>query len=697
MCTLIRSTLLTSTSNLVVNLSRLLISNTHNQSWHRRPLNDLHLEENKVFEQLKHFDSDNFGTLDDKQLVGTLKSEALQDDEDNYGRLEINRQRKHAMHYRRVLTELIHPSNSKPLLVEAFKLFDEMRYDDRKVPKPYHYTLLITGCAEHGYTKKAFELFEQMLRQKLRPTQALITSLFNACAECPFKDFGLEKAYSLRQWLIEIGIVYNTKNYHAMIKAFGKLGDMKTAFQIVDEMVSNKQTTTTETFNMLLIGCNSDQVSGFGQAIRILRRMRYHKVPRDEHTYNLLLRVTRNCGISEDDLKRSFNEWLKGENLKYFERKLPIKFITSKKFVKDDDKVEVKKEADPQDDINKHSEDGQLYNNTSDVNNNSNHNNLSFNLQNQDQSNKYPSDIQNAPNFLTTSALSLAGQVIDINYALVKNPVHRLAIIGGMNGIISLIQADKAKMSIKTFTLLLELIPENNEAEESLITELKKAQVKPDTGFFNILIKRRCQRKDLKSAKLMLIEMHKFNVKPDIATFGVLAIGCWNQKLAAQLIHDMDTAQLSINCIILTTMLTNACENRDFNYITYVLRQMEKRNIAPSKSSLEHIVFLKDRVNHLLLLQEKKKINLKGKYTDEKFLKSFRDFKFFFRGWSKSVAFEDDEHPWDQFKYQEREKGFEKINAFKKYMSEQIAQRKEIKEAKEKGIHINIEDVVHDV
>ena len=399
-------------------LKRLLSTKTFEHSLHySQPSIKPNLEDKKAIKELKNLNSDTFGTLEDSYLIGSLKSEHEKDDDDNYERLEINRDRKHAMHYRRVLTDLIHRPNSKPMLVQALKLFDEMKFDDRKIPKPYHYTLLITGCADHGYTRKAFELFEQMLKQKLKPTQAVVTSMFNACAECPLKDYGLEKAHYLRKWLTEIGTLFNTKNYHSMIKAFGKLGDMKTAFQIVDEMVANRQTTTTETFNMLLIGCNSNQLSGFGQAIRIIRRMRYHKIARDEHTYNFLLRVTRECGIGEEDLKKSFQEWLKGENLKYFEKKLPTKVITSKKFTK-----EIKSHKNQQiiddhsENINHQQHEDKNIADSFVAHNQKDANNLILISEKSNQLNKAESNDLNYPNFLTTNSSFLVAQVIDIEY-----------------------------------------------------------------------------------------------------------------------------------------------------------------------------------------------------------------------------------------------------------------------------------------
>ena len=61
--------------------------------------------------------------------------------------------------------------------------------------------------------------------------------------------------------------------YHNMIKAFGRCGDLETAFSILDEMKDNRVPISAETFNHLFQGCISDKNSGFRHIIIAWRSM----------------------------------------------------------------------------------------------------------------------------------------------------------------------------------------------------------------------------------------------------------------------------------------------------------------------------------------------------------------------------------------------------------------------------------------
>ncbi len=58
---------------------------------------------------------------------------------------------------------------------------------------------------------------------------------------------------------------------------------------------------------------------------------------------------------------------------------------------------------------------------------------------------------------------------------------------------------------IKTFTLMLEVIPSNADTERDLINALHAHQVSPDVDFFNALIRKRNLRGDFHGAKVRKI------------------------------------------------------------------------------------------------------------------------------------------------------------------------------------------------
>ena len=108
----------------------------------------------------------------------------------------------------------------------------ELIQENRAKPCNYLYNLLIGACGRVGYTKKAFQLYNQMKNRALVATGGTYTALFNACANSPWAADGLTRALHLKDLIQQNGYVPNDSNYNAMIKAFGRCGDLETAFSI---------------------------------------------------------------------------------------------------------------------------------------------------------------------------------------------------------------------------------------------------------------------------------------------------------------------------------------------------------------------------------------------------------------------------------------------------------------------------------
>ncbi len=51
--------------------------------------------------------------------------------------------------------------------------------------------------------------------------------------------------------------------YHTMIKAYGRCGDLESAFDILDEMKEKRLIVDSETINHVLHGCIADKIAGF--------------------------------------------------------------------------------------------------------------------------------------------------------------------------------------------------------------------------------------------------------------------------------------------------------------------------------------------------------------------------------------------------------------------------------------------------
>jgi len=103
----------------------------------------------------------------------------------------------------------------------------------------------------------------------LKPEDPTYTALFNACSNSPWPDDGLDRANRLRQKMIEKEYTPNMMTYNAMIKAYARCGDMKSAFAAVDEALDIGHAPNAATYSSLLMACIADRSAGLKLAIEV--------------------------------------------------------------------------------------------------------------------------------------------------------------------------------------------------------------------------------------------------------------------------------------------------------------------------------------------------------------------------------------------------------------------------------------------
>lgn len=269
----------------------------------------------------------------------------------------------------------------------------------------------------------------------------MYTGLFNACANSPWKEDGLSRATKLRELIAEKQHTLNETNYHAMIKAYGRHGDIKTAFSIAQEMITTKIKITTETINFLLQACISNPDDGFRYALVVWRKMIDNKLIPNLYTFNLMLRSTRDCGVGSTE-----------------ETKVLIEDIIKKCELISESDVKLLGDSSQSKVIIK----------------------------------------ENRPNLL--AKIPQFGNVVEIKEIL--NPEDKLLLIGGVQGVLEEMEKYKVTPDIKSFTQLMDCLPHTNAGEKQLMSLMKKYKLKPDIDFFNMLIKKRSQRFDHEAAKV---------------------------------------------------------------------------------------------------------------------------------------------------------------------------------------------------
>lgn len=455
----------------------------------------------------------------ENSLVDFILKLILTDDikEEQFISNPISRKQKLPLvQYARLIKDYLKTNRLKDALMV---LEETMIKKDRVKPDTYIYNLLISGCARAGYTRKAFNLFTRMRNRGLKITGGTYTSLFVACANAPSAVDGLGRANHLREIMLEKGYEPNIKNYNAMIKAYGRCGDIKTAFLLVDEMLERKIPIQTETFNFLLQACASDEEFGFRLAINIIvcvilyyfnyfrhclltwHKMLQQGIRPDYYTFSGVLRCVRDTGFGDlQSMQQLLNNILQKQNIAVAFNSKSAKLLSND--------VE---------NIENHVTTVDLPNEKSlQISNNANND---FGL----------------PNLLSSDPH--LGSMISLSE--IQKPHERFLLLGGLTGFLETMKTNNITPDIEMFTLMLEVIPPTIAAEKQVLTFIRKIGLKADIDFFNILIKKRSMRFDYDGAKEVLSMVRTAGLQPDIVTYGVLALGCQSQEEANELLMEM--------------------------------------------------------------------------------------------------------------------------------------------------------------
>ena len=110
---------------------------------------------------------------------------------------------------------------------------------------------------------------QQMKEYDLTPEDPTYTALFNACSNSPWPADGLSRANSLRELMAEKDYTPNIMTYNAMIKAYARCGDVKSAFAAADEALAAGHAPSATTYSCLLMACIADKSAGLKLAIEV--------------------------------------------------------------------------------------------------------------------------------------------------------------------------------------------------------------------------------------------------------------------------------------------------------------------------------------------------------------------------------------------------------------------------------------------
>uniref|UniRef100_A0A672MFI9 Pentatricopeptide repeat domain 1 n=1 Tax=Sinocyclocheilus grahami TaxID=75366 RepID=A0A672MFI9_SINGR len=488
-------------------------------------------------------------------------------------------------------------------LAEALVLFEaDMLKGERLQLEEYNYTVLIGGCGRVGYLKKAFQLYNNMKKRGIEPSDATYTALFNACAESPWKQSGLVQALKLKQELLKKNIPLSAITQHALLKTAAFAGDLKSCFQFL-RMLQNGQPITQETFHYLLMSCVKDKQHGFRLALQVWHQMLRIGIKPDTQNYNILLRVARDCGIGEPGLasalllKRTEEGALKLTSgrksqvkaqascqplhMDAFEHKLFTDFPLPKE--KDQCRIDATQDETQ---MLPESSNGSL---------------------------TYQSQSSHLPNLLDPSTCH-SGVVA---LGPVSSATDRLALIGNLEGFLEKMAKDGLEPNIKTITLLADVMEAGSQSVQSLINVAKKSGVTLNKTFFNIMIRRVAKAGNLNGAKAVKALMVNRGLIANTQMFCSIALACRRQKDAMQLLTEMECPDQP------------AVKRLDYAYLHELLQHMHKLQVPPNDVIIRQLEFA-------------------AQYPPS--YDKIDGFRGFYKQWLEFMPGQETPHPWEKYR-----------------------------------------------
>ncbi|XVF68369.1 hypothetical protein PTKIN_Ptkin10aG0199900 [Pterospermum kingtungense] len=150
------------------------------------------------------------------------------------GALALSR-RVHVYMVKIGLTENLHVNNALLDLYakcgsirEARKLFDEMK--ERNVVS---WSSLIVGLAVNGFGEEALQLFKDMEREGLVPSEVTFVGVLYACSHCGMVDDGFNYFMRMKE---EYGISPRIEHYGCMVDLLGRAGLVKESYEYIQNM-----------------------------------------------------------------------------------------------------------------------------------------------------------------------------------------------------------------------------------------------------------------------------------------------------------------------------------------------------------------------------------------------------------------------------------------------------------------------------
>ncbi|XP_043260069.1 pentatricopeptide repeat-containing protein 1, mitochondrial [Colletes gigas] len=481
--------------------------------------------------------------------------------------------------------DLIISHIGKKDLNQALSVLDLVKAN-RDKPNIYMYLLLIRAFALQGNIKVCFKLYNKLKDYNLTPTPAIYNSLINVCAVSKDKKTALMYLHRLREYFHEHNYSLNETHYITLIKAYSWHQEMKTAFELADE-AQDKHLFTKDTYACLFHSAISNKESGLIYALILWHKMKEHKIRPNLTHYNLLLRAIRDTKFGDLKVNDILQRNLAGTQIQLIEtgkpdllQSPPVLSTMCFQMIKE---------------------------------------------QTQNKSIDVVSKNNDSKAVVTTEAI-LSQSLNDIL------EMNKLLLFGGVEKLFTQMESDNVIPDEKTLTIMLELLPPSTHIENIYLKHIESKKLKTDITLYNMLIKRRNNRKQYKAAKDVINEIQRHHLIPNIITFGVLALGCTSLRQGAELLEQMNMIGFTPNSIVLDILMQRACRSKNFKYVQFLMNYISEYHMKPSKYMLDTL----EKFEKLVL----EYIKTENRYNRKEIRyakKNYNEFKIYYNEWKQRV------------------------------------------------------------
>lgn len=184
-----------------------------------------------------------------------------------------------------VTTALVNMYSKCGILEDAECVFGTMEEQNA-----VSWTAIISAFAQHGHGSKAFQLFNQMQEDGIRPDEVTFISILSACSHAGL----LNEASHWLTIMTQHGITPSGKHYECLIDLLGRAGQLDKAEEVINEMPFSP---TAVTWTALLASCRNQIDVDRGE--RIARRM-FELDPENSGSYITLSNLYTAASMRDD-------------------------------------------------------------------------------------------------------------------------------------------------------------------------------------------------------------------------------------------------------------------------------------------------------------------------------------------------------------------------------------------------------------